>query len=49
VEHFKKNIGEWRRLSQADLTPLVEEEPPHLYAQMHQIHEEMISKIEAVA
>ena len=34
VENFEKDIGEWRRQSQADLAPLIEEELASLSVQM---------------
>jgi len=39
VKKFEKDIGEWRRLSQSDLTPLIEEELARLSAKMQRLHE----------
>ena len=44
-----KRIGEWRRLSQANLPPLIEEELAYLSAQMQQPYKETTIKIEVVA
>jgi len=49
VEDFKKDIGEWRHLSQYDLAPLIKEELDRLCAQMQQTYIEETSKVEAVS